>query len=190
MTATTTEQAARNDCGRETLALLRRCPRARGFVGSCIIRGGRSLLTGEPVPGVALPWTHHVWALSADGVLIDPTAADLLPAELREWYAPPAPLEQLRPVIVWAAAAQDAELAQLHPLALQGAPPCHPAGRPAELLYLPGRVADARPGSRWERLAKRSRTRAGFGPAELAAACDRRPAPVRRFPQGFAQEVA
>jgi hypothetical protein len=168
--ATTT---TRDDCGVQTLALLRRSAGLRGFVGACIVRGGRSLLTLQPVPGVALPWTHHVWAIGPDGVLQDPTADGLLPDSIRQWYEPPAQLEQLRPVILWGRAAQAAALARLRPLAVADSTPFEPIEAPGDLIYLPGRVSESLRGPHWHRLAKRSQTPGGFSAADLAGALGR-----------------
>ena len=181
----------RDDCGIETLALLRRCPDARGFVGACIVTGGRSLLTLQPVPGLALPWDHHVWAIGADGVLIDPTAAELLPAACQDWYEPPAPLEQLQPLILWERSAQDAALTRLRPLAVADPTPCPPLEGGAKLLYLPGRVADSL-GPHWQRLARKSTGPRGFGAGDLAQALGPAHAGRCRAPRpgrGFALEA-
>ena len=184
------QAASRDDCGRETLALLRAMPDLRGFVGSCMVRGGRSLATMEAVHGCDIPWTHHVWAIDPDGVLIDPTAAELLPDLMKVFYEPPAPLEQLPARIVWDPAHQSAELAKLDD-----------ADRPrfdvlAELIYLPGNVNPHTVGPAWWRLAEKSRNPAvGFGADDLAPLVDREhrsfaPRGRRRVaPRGFAMEV-
>lgn len=176
----------RDDCGVQTLALLRRCPGARGFVGACIVRGGRSLLTLQPVPGVALPWGHHVWAIGPDGVLIDPTADGLMPDWLASRYEPPAPLEQLQPRILWDRSAQAAALAQLRPLAIPEPAPLEGISRGGELLYLPGRVAEGL-AAHWQRLARKSQTPAGFSAADLAHALGRHGGSPQRRPsvRGF-----
>jgi len=186
MVTTTT----RDDCGVQTLALLRRSAELRGLVGTCIVRGGRSLLTLQPVPGVALPWTHHVWAIGPDGVPQDPTADCLMPGLIRQWYEPPAPLEQLRPVILWGRAAQAAALARLRPLAVADSTPFEPIEAPGDLLYLPGRLHESERRHRWLRLARKSQTPGGFTAADLAAAMERCEPSQRRPVRGFAQGVA
>jgi hypothetical protein len=157
----------RRDCGLETLALLRDVPDARGFVGTCIICGGFSLLTLQLVPGVHIPWNHHVWAVGPDGALIDPTVSELFPDLFRNWYKPPAPLEQLKPQILWNKAAQDAALARLRPLAIPDQTPFPPFEGEGQLLYLPGWIDPSR-SQRWQRLAKKSMGPRGFSAAELA----------------------
>jgi hypothetical protein len=182
---------SRNDCGIETLALLRCCPDARGIVGTCIVCGGRSPLTLQPVPGLHLPWNHHVWAIGPDGVLIDPTVAELMPKYFRDFYEPPAPLEQLKPQILWNKAAQDAAMARLRPLAVPDPTSFPPFDEEGQLLYLPGRLAPSR-SLKWQRLARKSQGPNGFSAADLAqvltpALTGRRLSP--RADRGFAREV-
>lgn len=187
MIATTT---TRDDCGLQTLALLQATPAARGFVGACIVCGGRSLLTGQDVPGLLLPWNHHAWAIGPDGALIDPTAAALLSAcdFLGDLYAPPAPLEQLRPVVVRDRAAQAAAVDRLRGLAVFNPEPFEPIEAGPALLYLPGWGLDGKARPVWQRLAKLSQG-SGFRAADLAAALH--PAPRRSAGRrGFAQGVA
>lgn len=173
--------ANRDDCGVQTLALLRRSPDAHGFVGACIVCGGRSLLTLEAVPGMLLPWSHHVWAIGTDGEMQDLTADGLMPEGMRSWYQPPAPLEQMRPVIVWDRAAQDAAIGKLRPLAVPDSAAFEQFESCGDLLYLPGRVGKSLSRS-WQRLARKSQTPTGFGAADLASALEQRP---RRTAQGF-----
>lgn len=179
----------REDCGLQTLALLQATPTARGFVGACIVCGGRSLMTGQAVPGVLLPWTHHVWAMAPDGAVIDPTAAGLFPDwALHPHYAPPAPLERLRVVVVRDRAAQAAAVARLRPLAVFDPEPFEPLEAGPALLYLPGWGLSSHLRPAWHRLAKLSRW-GGFGAAELAAAIERakgRPAARGGFARGVA----
>jgi hypothetical protein len=158
---------SRNDCEIATLALLRESPGTRGFVGACIVCGGRSLLAHQLVPGLALPWNHHVWAMSPDGVLIDPTVAELMTKELHDWYEPPIPLEEMQPKILWSRSEQDAVLAELRPLAVYDPRPFLPIGSDRQLLYLPGRIAPSRKLG-WQRLAKKSKGPRGFSAADLA----------------------
>ncbi len=184
--------ARRNDCGIETLALLRRCNDARGFVGACIVCGGRSLLTLQPVPGMPLPWNHHVWAIGPDGVLIDPTVAELMPEYFLDFYEPPAPLEQLKPQILWDKAAQDAAMARLRPLAVPDSTPFPPFDGEGQLLYLPGRLASSR-SLKWQRLARKSQGPKGFSAADLAQVLTPSLTGRRRSPRaerGFAQGAA
>jgi len=180
-----------NDCGHQTLALLQADPTARGFIGACLVCGGRSLLTLQSVPGVLLPWNHHAWAITSDGALVDPTVRVLLPDFLRDWYEPPAPLEQLRPVVVRDRVAQSAAVAQLRPLAVPDPEPFKAITDSPSLLYLPGRAGEGKIGPGWQRLARLSMG-PGFGFADLEAVLSgpiqrRRP---QRSGQGFALEVA
>lgn len=184
--------ARRNDCGIATLAYLRQSPEARGFIGACIVCGGRSLLTHQLVPGLALPWNHHVWAMRPAGELVDPTVAELMTKELNDWYEPPIPLEEMEPKILWSRSEQDAVIAELRPLAIFDPRPCLPVGEGRQLLYLPGRIAPSR-GLGWQRLANKSKRPRGFGAADLAQVLSRsldKPQRSPRSARGFAELVA
>jgi hypothetical protein len=182
---------SRNDCGITTLALLRESPGTRGFVGACIVCGGRSRLTHQLVPGLALPWNHHVWAISPDGALIDPTVADLMTKELHDWYEPRIPLQEMQPKILWSRSEQDAVLAELRPLAIYDPRPFLPVGSDRQLLYLPGRIAPSRKLG-WQRLAKKSKGPRGFSAADLDQVLSRSLDKPQRSPRsawGFAELV-
>lgn len=184
--------AKRNDCGIATLAYLRESPDARGFVGACIVCGGRSLLTHQLVPGLALPWNHHVWAMRPDGALIDPTVAELMTKDLYDWYEPPIPLEEMEPKILWSRSEQDAVIAELRPLAVFDPRPFLPVGEGRQLLYLPGRIAPSC-GLGWQRLANKSKGPRGFRAADLGQVLSRSLDKPQRSPRsawGFAEVVA
>lgn len=166
----------RGDCAQETHALLLRRPGARGFVGTCIIRGGRSLVNGQEISGIELPWSHHVWAVLPDGELIDPTVSGLLPEALAKYYEPPAPLSDLPAAMVSGATAQAEVLASLD------CEPCKADVQAGQLLYLPGCRVMA--GPRWHRLSRKSMHGRGFTASDLL------PMLSQGRPQGFAMEAS
>jgi hypothetical protein len=123
----------------------------------------------QALPGMLLPWNHHVWAIGSDGVLIDPTVCELFPEQFLDLYEPLALLEQLQPEILWVSFSQDAVLSHLRPLAIPNADPFVPLDGEGQLLYLPGRVHRSK-GQRWQRLGKKSKGPMNFSPADLERA--------------------
>ena len=173
----------RGDCAAQTAALLRQHPELRGFAGAVVILGGRSRITGEAVPGLLVPWQHHVWAVAPDGRVIDPTAAQLLPEPLCRFYEPPAPLDSLPSVTLRDRDDQLLLIGALHPLA-ETATDAAIAHLPPARVYLPGFLPGSA-SSRWQRLARRSR-RSGFTAADLVG----RGEPGRGFGAGPRRAIA